>query len=169
MNSFLRWPICCLAHQIARGHRAVTALCARFVQWGWPLVVLITTIYVVWRWYFQAQQATAQADPWVWFGIGIVYAVVLMVIVVTTDHWSLRALGQVATYFADGVFYVGVGTAQYHWRHPLTNGEVNLGRAALAVGGPCLILGLLAWGFFRWREKRRERLAAQEALASTSI
>ena len=62
-----------------------------------------------------------------------------------TRLWSLRALGQVATYASDAALYLGAGGAQLGWWSALGRGDLNLIRAGFAVGGTLLVLGLGAW------------------------
>lgn len=126
----------------------------RFLRWAWPLLALVGTISVVWRCYFQAQAVTPKQDPWVPVGIGVAYLIALAFILGTTESWSLRGLGQVATYVADAGLYLGLGLPMYgHW-HAFTPGELNLIRACLAVGGTFLVLGLVWWRVSSWRESR---------------
>lgn len=125
----------------------------RFARWVWPLLALAGTVYAVWRLYFQRHHVTPAGDPWLWVGIGVAYLVAIVAILITTERWNLTGLGQIATYTADTTFYLGIGLGQYGWRHTITIGEINMGRAELAVGGPCIVIGLLWYAVAAWRNR----------------
>ena len=117
----------------------------RFCRWVWPLVSLAGTIAAVWWLWFEAHDATRRNDATLLVWIGIAYLIAIAFLLSFTRRWTLRGLGQIATYGSDAMLYLGLGGAGLGWWSPFSEGQVNLIRAGFVVGGTGLVLGLVWW------------------------
>lgn len=109
-------------------------------MWAWPLLALAGTVYAVWL-LFETHAASERDDMYLLYGIAGAYAVAILFLLAFTQRWTMRGLGQLATYAADAGLYFGAATG-----HALTDGERNLLRALFTVGAVCLVTGLFWWG-----------------------
>ena len=114
-------------------------------RWLWPLLALAGTIWAIRNLWFDRHLATARTDAELLVYIGACYVVAIAFLLACTRSWSLRSLGQVATYSSDAALYLGAGGAQLGWWGALGGGDLNVIRAGFAVGGTLLVIGLGAW------------------------
>lgn len=124
-----------------------------------PLVFLSLLVFVVWVWlHYQWPSNWHPDDPHILIGIGVVYGVAAVVMMIGTEEWSLRSLGLLATVVADMGLYGRSGVAQMRWVQPFNQWELNLLRALFIVGGVLLTIGLIRWA----RSYVRERIMDDE-------
>jgi hypothetical protein len=118
----------------------------RFVHWAWPLLATVATVAAVAR-LFAHIEFSRRDDGGILLGMGLAFVVALAFLVGYTRVWTLRGLGQVATYLGDATLYLILGAANLGWRGPLRDWEANTIRAAFVVGGAFLVCGLGWWAW----------------------
>lgn len=121
------------------------------VRYMGPLLALAGTVYAVWMVWFQRHSSTARSDGALLAGVGFAYLCAIGFLLGFTRRWTVRALGQVATYAADAALYLGIGGTALGWWRPYSASELNLIRSGFVAGGSCLVVGLFAWAIAKRR------------------
>jgi hypothetical protein len=127
-----------------------------FLRWTLPLFALAGTIYAVWLLWFHRHLSTPRTDGQLLACVGLAYLIAIGFLLFFTRRWTMRALGQIATYGADAALYLGVGASALGWWPPYSRDELNLIRSGFVVGSACLVVGLFAWAIQRRRAGRLE-------------
>lgn len=113
----------------------------------WPLVLTAGTVYAVWLLLRRHAFTTGdQLNGYILIYIGVAYIVAVTFLLLFTQRWTFRGIGQLCTALGDAVLYFGTGLLSLGWREgPRTAGELNLIRSLFIVGGTLLMAGLGWW------------------------
>jgi hypothetical protein len=128
----------------------------------WPFIPTALTVWGVWA-FFQSRdliRAHDRLDAAVLVSIAAAFVLAVVVMVVATERWTWRGLGQVCTYLADAGLYGSSGGYWLGWWGQLGKDGFDLILALLTVGGALIAAGLvwLVWS----RVRAREALGAVE-------
>lgn len=112
------------------------------------LAAFLAVVGVAWGILFLHE--SRDADRWILMGIGSVYALAALVMLVGTRRWTVRGLGLLGTIVGDALIYLGTGVARLRWTGELGEPYLDAVRAFFIVGG-----GLMAYGLMRWAAETR--------------
>jgi hypothetical protein len=118
------------------------------VRWG-RLAYFLAFVGVVW-FVLVSRGSTPFQDKWILLGIGSVYALSVLVMLIGTRYWTIRGLGLLGTLMGDTLFYMAFAFPRWGWAEPPGNDYLNIVRALFIVGGTLLLIGLCAW---LWRTR----------------
>lgn len=97
-----------------------------------------------------------QADPYLIFGIGLIYTACMLACLIYTSSWAIRSSGVLLTLAGDAVLYTSQGGAKFWTIDPATLlNLINWARSCFYVGGPLLLIGLVIWVFTQSRTRHR--------------
>lgn len=117
-----------------------------FIHRIWPLLALFGTVYAV-KTVFGYHSFSDQENAAVLLSIGVTYIIAIMFIIYYSERWSLRALGQVATYTSDSLLYIAIGFSALGKRGRASESLNDFLRSGFVVGGILLVTGLFYYGF----------------------
>lgn len=117
-----------------------TPFMARWVRLGYFLA-LVGAVWCV----LSLSGSTPFQDRWILLGVGSVYALAAIVMLIGTRYWTIRGLGLFGTVTGDAMFYLALASPQFGWTGRATDDYFNIIRALFIVGGALLLIGLCLW------------------------
>jgi uncharacterized transporter YbjL len=123
-----------------------------WVRWV-RLAYFLATIGAVWC-LLMLHGMTPEDVRWVILGIGIIYAIAALVMLIGTRYWTLRALGLLGTMTADAMLYTAGASAGFEWTEPPSVAYRTAVWSCFIVGGILLLAGLFMW---LWRTRMGTR------------
>jgi hypothetical protein len=99
--------------------------------------------------YLHERQTTSTGLGWLLIGIGLIYALAVLVMLVGTRYWTVRGLGLLGTLAGDAVAYTTLGGSVLGW-YETPEWRIDLISALFLTGGALMLTGLLFW---LWRTR----------------
>lgn len=129
-----------MGKRVWRALASDTPLMARWGRLGYFLAFLGAIYGALWL-----HEATPREDRLLVLGIGLIYALAVLVMLIGTTTWTVRGLGLLGTLSADAVLYTTAAGASYGWTDAATEWRLTLIRALFYAGGSLMVVGLATW------------------------
>lgn len=107
-------------------------------RWGRLLDYYLAVSAVSWWMYEHPSSLERDAD--LLFGIGLIFGLVSIAMLIVTKAWSIRAQGLLGTVNGDAIVYLTTSSALLPWLPDIDRGVLNVGRANFYVGGSILLV-----------------------------
>jgi hypothetical protein len=115
------------------------------VRWG-RLGYFVALVGVVWC-LLIIRGSTPFQDKWILLGIGSIFGLAALVMLIGTRYWTIRGLGLFGTLTADCLFYLAFAFPRWGWAEPPGNDYLSVVRALFITGGTLLLISLFMWLF----------------------